>query len=69
MSGLWAGGARAYEEALRSEYELARESLEARLKECSDPMERQAMKKELEDLETKFKSQLQKIGRCQFGVR
>ncbi|MGO8752099.1 MAG: hypothetical protein ACLQNE_39680 [Thermoguttaceae bacterium] len=68
MSGFWAGGAGAYEEALRSEYKLARRSLKARLKQCSDPTERQAVKKELEDLKRNLQSRLQKIGRCRFGV-
>ena len=62
------GGAAAYEKGLRQEYESARVRLEARLKECADPLQRQAIEKELRDLKENLKSRLRQIGRSLFGT-
>ena len=64
------GGAEAYREALRKEYQAACEPLQARLKQCSDPAEQRAVRKELEELKRTFESRLRRIGSCLFiGAR
>ena len=63
-----AGGAGAYEKGLRQEYELARARLDARLKECADPLQQQAIEKELRDLKEDFKGRLRQVQRSLFGA-
>ncbi len=61
MSDIIAGGARAYEDALRQEYELARERLQARLKQCSTLIEQKAVREELETLKSESEGRLRGI--------
>lgn len=63
-----AGGAGAYRKGLRQEYESARARLEARLNECADPLQQQAIEKELRDLKQDFKNHLRQIQRSLFGA-
>lgn len=67
MPNFMTGGAEAYKKALRQEYKAARARLQARLKECSDPIEQQAIQSELRDLNETFEAQLRKIRHCLFG--
>ncbi len=69
MSGIIAGGAGAYEKALRQQYESARERLQARLRECSTLMEQEAVRNELEELKRDFKRRLHGIRRSLFSSK
>jgi hypothetical protein len=69
MSGIIAGGAEAYENALRREYQSARERLQARLRECSTLMEQEVVRNELEELKRDFQGRLRGIRRCLFGSK
>lgn len=66
MTGIVAGGAVAYESALRAQYEAARKELEARLEKCSDAAEREIVARELQNLEKDLESRLYGIGCCLF---
>ncbi len=69
MSGIIAGGAGAYGEALRQEYQSARERLQARLRQSSTLTEQEAVREELETLKRDFKNRLRGIRRCLFGSK
>ena len=69
MSALWEGGAAEYEKALRREYEATRQRLRSRLQQSGEPVERQALMKELEELQREFERRLKGIGRCLFGAQ
>jgi hypothetical protein len=69
MPHFWEGGADAYGRALRQEYELARERLEASLKQCADPLEQQTVKEELEKLKQDFQRKRAGVGRSLFGAQ
>ncbi len=58
MAGIIVGGAGAYGEALRKEYESARDRLHARLRECSTLTEQEAVRAELEELKRDFQTRL-----------
>ncbi len=67
MPHIWIGGAEAYEKALREEYQSARQRLQSRLDETTDPSEREILVEELEALKTDFQRRLKGIGGCLFG--
>jgi hypothetical protein len=69
MPGLWTEGARAYVEALRHEYDAARGRLQTRIEHCVEPLERQALETELEELKRDFQKRLKGVSRCLFGAR
>jgi hypothetical protein len=69
MPGVRAGGAGEYERALRQEYEAIRERLQARLDQTDEPLERQALVKQLQDLKGGFEKRMKGIGRCLFGTQ
>lgn len=68
MPGIWAGGAEAYEKAIREEYERARRQIQAGLDRCKEPIERQKAEEELERLKEDFERRLKAIERSLFGV-
>jgi hypothetical protein len=66
MPKFMAGGEEAYRKALRADYQEACRRLEARLEQCSDPAQQQAVSKELEEVKKKFETDLRRIGGCLF---
>lgn len=66
MDTFWTKGAKNYGKALREQYNSQRDSLQSRLQQCKDPVERQALNDELEALKKDFQNRLRNIGRSLF---
>jgi hypothetical protein len=57
MNLFHAGGAAAYQTAMRAEYNLQRQELEKRLREAAAEHERSRLAKELRELKANFRAQ------------
>ncbi len=68
MPSFWTEGAKAYEGALRKEYEAECARLQARLDQCDEPVERKSIVDELEQLRRTFETRLKAIDRSLFSV-